>query len=53
MKKTKRRLRPWVKNTIKAFASIVAVILLTFGFLFAMAEAHHQRAQYWSEVGGF
>lgn len=53
MKKTKRRLRPWVKNTFKAIATFVVVCSLAFGFLCLMTEAHYQRAQYWSEVGGF
>ena len=52
-KTTKRRLRPWVKATIKGFIGIVAVIALTFGFMCIMTEAHDQRAQYWSEVGGY
>lgn len=53
MKRTKRRLRPWVINTFKTIAFIAVTIMLTFGTMFVMAEAHHQRAEYWSEVGGF
>lgn len=52
MKKTKRRLRPWVKNTLKGIAIVACSILLAFGLMFGMAEAHHQRAQYWNEVAG-
>ena len=52
-KTTKRRLRPWVKATLKFIASFVVICALGFGFLFALAEEHHQRAEYWAEVGGY
>ena len=52
MKKTKRRLRPWVKNTLKGIAILTCSVLLAFGRLCIMTEAHYQRAQYWQEVAG-
>ena len=51
--KTRRRLRPWVKNTIKGIAFIVVSGAIALGLMCAMTEAHYQRVEYWNEVGGY
>ena len=49
----KRRLRPWVKNTIKGIAFIVVSCAIAFGLMCGMTEAHYQRAEYWNEVTNY
>ena len=53
MKKTRRRLRPWVKNTLTAIKAVVIIIAMLYGMMCVMTEAHYQRVEYWNEVGGY
>lgn len=48
--KKKRVLKKWVKKTLEFMAMIVICFSLSIGLIVAMAEAHDQRLNYYSEL---